>query len=192
MIISLEKALNIVGERSADSYRQLKQARRQRRTEYTDIYGVPFESETDDEPKLSEFHLSISPDLEYWERFQFKLRVVDAATSFNENEFTIKIIEISEDEQELSSGDLSPYLKEQHGLWIDDNGFYPTEEISDEGADAEDFFDILDACTLMWEEGKKAEVKRILNGGTKLIRIRSPIDCKVTFIPYIKYSTVNR
>lgn len=195
MIIPLEKALNIIGERTSDNHLMLKQARRQRRTEYTDIYGVPFESEISDSRK-SEFHLFISPDIEYWERFQFKLFVADAPESgFDENGFTFKIIELNDDGSEASSGDISAELAEQHGSWIDGNGFFPSEEISDEGADAEDFFDILYTTTTMWNrngDGDRRSVKRILNGGTKLIRITAPVSCKVTFIPYIKYSTVNR
>lgn len=200
MIVTLDKALSILGERTFENHQMLRQARRQRRTEYTDIYGVPFESEIDNK-KVSEFHLFISPDLEYWERFQFKIRVtganVDEDVGFDPDDFTIKFAYIDEetqdpDDPEKWTKDLAEYFEAQHGAWVDNNGYFPSEDISDEEADVEDFYDVLDACTVMWEEGDTTNANRILKAGSKKIQIAAPVDCKITFIPYIKYSTVNR
>lgn len=197
MIIPLEKALNIIGERTTDNHRMLKQARRQRRTEYTDIFGIPFKNENHSNPKVSEFHLFISADLEYWERFQFKIYVEGAPEEgFDPNGFEFRIIELDDEGEPLSPQvNLAEYFEEQHGAWVDGNGFFPTAEISDDSADVEDFYDVLDACVQMYDPDDPTEVRRvnrILNAGTKLIQIEAPVACEVTLIPYIKYSTVNR
>lgn len=197
MMVPLDKALNILGERTIDNHQMLKQARRQRRTEYTDIYGVPFKTEkTEGGNERFRCHLFISTDLEYWERFQFKLRVT-SDSQINPNSFKFKIARINDEGAETDPIDISEYLIEQHGeeAWVgadNESDYYPTEDIGDENADSTDFFDVLDATSLMWESGNTSDVHKILDAGTKIITMDANVDCNITFIPYIKYSSLNR
>lgn len=197
MIVPLDKALNILGERTIENRQMLKQARRQRRTEYTDIYGVPFKTEkTEGGNERFRCHLFISTDLEYWERFQFKLRVT-SDSQINPNSFKFKIARINDEGTETDPIDISEYLIEQHGeeAWVgadNESDYYPTEDIGDENADSTDFFDVLDATSLMWESGNTSDVHKILDAGTKIITMDANVDCNITFIPYIKYSSLNR
>lgn len=192
MIVTLDKALNIIGERTFENHQMLKQARRQRRTEFTDIYGVPFKTEkTEGATERFRCHLFISTDLEYWERFQFKLRVSGSDT-VTEDAFAFRIIDIDENGDETTPIDLSEYLIEQNGTWVDGDGYFPTEEIGDESIESADFFDVLIACSDMWAEGRTSAVNKILEAGTKIISITAAEDVNITFIPYIKYSSCNR
>lgn len=209
MIISLEKALNIVGERSADSYRMLKQARRQRRTEYTDIPCIPFHNELTGDEAKSKFrcHIIVSRDKNYWERFQFKLAVsANEDVNINENDITFKIIKIGEDGAEYPV-DITDYLRVQYDSWIDSASksisYYPSEDIEIDTSDVGDFYDILQATCDMKAEyngggfpDNMKYINRILDAGTKIIEIGyagyEDKGLDFTFIPYAKHSNVNR
>ena len=72
--ISYEEALNRIAERTNDNIRELRKSRLQRRTEFTDLYGVPFGGQSDSDNAVK-FYISVSPDLVYFLRFQFKLHI---------------------------------------------------------------------------------------------------------------------
>lgn len=72
--ITYEEALNRIAERTSDNVRELRKTRLQRRTEFTDLYGVPFYAQGDGTNPAT-FYISISPDLVYFLRFQFKLHI---------------------------------------------------------------------------------------------------------------------
>lgn len=72
--ITYAEALNKVAEVTKDNRDELRKSRLQRRTEFTDLNGVPFIAQGDaDHP--AQFYISISPDLVYFLRFQFKLHI---------------------------------------------------------------------------------------------------------------------
>ena len=74
MIRTAEDAIYALSERTYDNRKQLRQQNLQRRNQVTDLYGVVFHAQGDaDNP--AEFYISISPDLAYYERFQFKLNI---------------------------------------------------------------------------------------------------------------------
>lgn len=208
-MITAWKAINILAERAYDNRKQLKQARRQRRTEFVDIYGVPmpmpFVKEENGE-NIYETRLYVSLDLEYWERFQFKLEVECGDNTIDPDDFKFLIGESDPIDASVKPIDISAYLESQNGIWIDGSGYYPADEIVDETDEDDEeevadeagyFFDILDACSLLWAEGesdtgKKTLVNEITRAGTKIVQVKCPIECDVTFIPFIKYSTINR
>lgn len=72
--ITYEEALNRIAERTSDNVKELRKTRLQRRTEFTDLYGVPFYAQGDGTNPAT-FYISISPDLVYFLRFQFKLHI---------------------------------------------------------------------------------------------------------------------
>lgn len=188
------QAINIIAERAYENRKQLKQARRQRRTEFVDIYGVPMPMEAVTS-SVYETRLFISLDHEYWERFGFKLRVV-CDQDISPDEFVFKIGERDSNEDSPRPIDISEYLEGQYGYWVEGDGYYPTDTEYDLGnEDVDDpgyYYDILDACSLMWAEGRETAVNQILRAGTKVVRVECPIPCEVTFVPFIKYSTINR
>lgn len=198
------KAINIIAERAYENRKQLKQARRQRRTEFVDIYGVPMPLEyikTKDGFRYYETRLYVSNDLEYWERFQFKIEALFDG-EINENDFQFLIGERDEvDGSDSDLIDISDYLRSQNGIWIEESGYYPSDETVDETDDDDEedvyddagfFFDILEACTLLWAEDDTSAVHEITRAGTKIVQVRIPKEADITFIPFIKYSTINR
>ena len=65
-------ALGLVAERTFDNTKLHKQSLRQRRDQVVDIYGSEFTREADGGAP-AQFYVSVSPDLIYYHRFQFKL-----------------------------------------------------------------------------------------------------------------------
>lgn len=74
MEFSLENAIQRIAERTVDNSEELRKTRFQRRTEFTDLYGIPFTAQGDAN-NPAKFYISISPDLVYYLRFQFKLDI---------------------------------------------------------------------------------------------------------------------
>lgn len=202
--MDITTAINRIAERTYDNRQLLGQTLRQRRTEYTDVYGIPYRSELESD-KTFEYHILISPDLEYYERFQFKLSV-DAQGSIDPDRFTLKMTDTrtyDEDTGKYKWVDLSPYLAEQQDEWVDGSGYFPSEPIGDN--DTSDFYDILDACGLIELEDEQTEQSEgieipdserrktmLLEPGNKLIQIKSPTKCDVVLNLVLKYSTINR
>lgn len=200
-------AVNRIAEKTYENKQLWGQAMRQRRTEYTDVYGIPYRSELQSN-KTFEYHIMISPDLEYYERFQFKLYVetkTEGAT-IDPDEFVLRMTDTStydEDTGKYEWVDLSPYLMEQQDEWPDGSGYFPSEPIGSN--DLRDFYDVLDACGIIELEDEQTEQSTktvipdeerrktmLLEPGNKLIQIKSPTNCDVTLILVLKYSTINR
>lgn len=172
--ITFEEAMGRMAEVIGDNKSELEKSRMQRRTEFTDLYGIPFYAESDDKNE-ARFYISVSPDLVYFMRFQFKIYVQDLASS-DDGDFRIY----------MSGVDITDYLIEQEdGEWIDGEGLYPTNAVEEQ----EDFYDLLDVATLLHNEGGTAESNKILNPGFKTMRIKANSAFKVTMYLYMKYST---
>lgn len=185
-------AVNRIAERTYESRRLWGQSMRQRRTEYTDVYGIPYTSEIESNKKFI-YRILISPDLEYYERFQFKLHV-EANGKIDPDLFRLEMTDTETyDDDDYDWVDLSPYFAEQQNEWVDGTGYFPTEAIGE--TESNDFYDILDACGMVALEDKANGTDRksmLLNAGSKLIRISSPVKCDVTLTLVLKYSTINR
>lgn len=72
--MTFNEALQIVAERMADNKQLLRQQYTQRRNQVVDLYGVEY-TRQGDSGSPAEFYISISPDMVYLERFEFKLIV---------------------------------------------------------------------------------------------------------------------
>lgn len=70
-LITAEQYLNMLSERISDNTRQLKRGVHQRRNGMEDLYGIEF-THNGDASHPATFYISISPDLVYYERFDFK------------------------------------------------------------------------------------------------------------------------
>lgn len=174
--LTIENAISRVAERTSDNARELRKSRMQRRTEFTDLYGVPFyaESVEDDGLHKAKFYISVSPDLVYFMRYQFKL-FIQKSSAPDDGDFKIY----------MNGVNITPYLIEQEdGMWIDAEGLYPTNAVED----AEDFYDVLDVTSVMYNEGLTDDVNKILNPGFKLMEVTSTDSFKITMYLYMKYS----
>lgn len=188
-MVTTGSAIEKIAERTSENREMWRQAIRQRRTEFTDIYGMPFRNELSS-PTIHEYHISISPDLEYYERFQLKL-LVNTQNAINPDNFNFYMGNPATSESTENLVDLTPYLIEQEGEWVTGDGYFPSEDIDDRD-EAGSYYDILDACSLMTAMEYTEKVDTVLRPDNKLIRITSGEACEVTLILYVKYSTINR
>ena len=194
MAIDYNSALSRVAERTYDSTKNWRQSLRQRRSEYVDIYGIPFNFEpVNDAGTKLRAHIYISTDLEYYERLQFKL-VIKSSQSIDPDDFTFKYGHIDDEDGNPRLVDCTDYLIAQHDDWVSGSGlgYYPSEVDSDETDDAADFYDMLVVCSDLMAEGNTAYKNRITRAGSKIAQIESNVPCEAQMLLYCKYSTVNR
>ncbi len=64
--------VELVAEKTYHNSKKISQNDRQRRDEFVDLYGIEFSRNSDNENKAV-FHVSVSGDAAYMERFQFKI-----------------------------------------------------------------------------------------------------------------------
>ncbi|MHC5215189.1 hypothetical protein ACYSNR_00870 [Enterococcus sp. LJL128] len=72
MRLTYDRAINKVAERVSDRTRDTRQDQLQRRNQVVDIYGMEFTRQGDTNHPAT-FYISVSPDLIYYERFEFKI-----------------------------------------------------------------------------------------------------------------------
>ena len=85
--------------------------------------------------------------------------------------------------------DITAYLREQHNnQWIDGEGIYPTNRLEDQ----EDFYDILDVCSMMIANGEKTKADKILEPKFKKVEIVSDAPFSIDAYLYMKYSNISR
>ena len=72
-MITFESAINRLAERTADRREESRNVGLQRRNQVVDIHGMEFTRQGDGVDRPAIFHISISPDLIYFERFEFKI-----------------------------------------------------------------------------------------------------------------------
>ena len=121
---TLQSALNVLSERTYDSKRNLSEKDKQRRNQVVDLFGIDISrlsspSRHEADKQEATLYVSVSSDLIYYERFQFKMYIEDT-TAKNFKIIVRANVEVSEDEYEAQEIDITPYLKEQQdNEWID-------------------------------------------------------------------------
>lgn len=78
--MTIEQAINILAERTLQNSQDINQKNLQRRHQVVDLYGVEY-SRLGDASNPAIIYISISPDMEYIERFQFKLIITPFRSS---------------------------------------------------------------------------------------------------------------
>lgn len=234
-LITLDRYLNALSEKTLDNTRQLRRDTHQRRNGMEDLYGVCF-SANGDANNPATFYISLSPDYVYLERFAFKFvikpfvssvagassgtltinstmleaeavqdpQTSDINVSIRPNPHTHTVsgsiggIDYGVTKKGTSSTDwrvvidgidITPYLIAQHdGEWINGEGIYPTNRLDRRI----DFYDILEVCDVLTDEGKETEREKILASTFKPIQIFSDAPFGVDAYLYMKLSHVNR
>lgn len=213
MINSLSDALSVVAEKTYDNTRSIKKGNRQRRDEFVDLYGIEFtKNGSADSPAV--FHVSVSGDAAYLERFQFKIVIesfqvmADMALTSTSLSITgndnispnphnhqlvagVTNIPVTSDdfEVECEGIDITPYLRAQcednDWNWFDGEGVYPSTEL-------EQSFDLLQVACDMKAEGNDDDADKILRQGWKPIKLRGSEPFSATMVLYLKYQHMNR
>lgn len=172
-MISLDQALSRVAERTISNQQDISQRKKQRRTGFIEVFGNEVYKQINDE---GIFYISISPDREYFERYQMKFAIEKGAT--------VGTVKVWIDDIELTD-----YFKEQHGEWINGEGVFPDDDRGEDETSA--YYDVLDACGLLIASGDTEAPNTILDVGLHELKIKG-ITGGVSFLPYIKYSVINR
>lgn len=198
----LSKALNILSENVYDLKRKSKRQNLQRRNGNVDIYGYEFYRQGDVNAP-AEFGISISQDLVYFERFEFKLIIQPFLSSVSGAGMSPVDLQINGNNQivpnphthaltagisssasatsgyriEIEGIDLTAHFMAQFdGEWINGEGIYPRDDLSN--------YDVLKACGYLSDEDRH----KILSAGYKKIRIYANAPFNVTLVNYLKYS----
>lgn len=179
-------ALEALAEITSENKQKLKQGSNQRRSQVVDIFGQEYtrigKSISGSTYKRATIHISVSPDIIYLERFQFKIFVID---SDNAKHWDIKIEGI----------DITPYLREQaerKGRWLDGSeGVFPSKDL-DTGQNISDSFDLIEVAHTMYAEGRYNDAEKILRSGLKKVVIEADDDFDISLLLYLKYSHLNR
>lgn len=197
---TLQGAINLLAERTHDNKKNLSEKDKQRRNQVVDLYGVDLSRNSKPSSLGGEetiFYVSVSSDLVYYERFQFKIYIEDSQA----NTFSLYCranVETEDGEFEPQNINLTPYLVEQQdGEWINgDNGgnAWPNNsDVVDENADEPpNAYDILDVASVLYAEGKDNIADAILRPGFKKFILKGNGSFFGAMILYLKYSHLNR
>lgn len=219
--MTFDQALQIVAERLTDNTKLLRQQNMQRRNQVVDLYGVEYTRQGDGGSPAT-FFISISPDLVYLERFEFKLIVqpfvssVESATEDYTGNTGNTSLSVSG--TNITPNPHSHSMSHSHNIvsgitlahtqaddfrlsieGIDITAYLMAQYgswISGEGiypdADVEKNFDILEVASDLRAEGRTADAAKLVSPGYKAIQISSASPFQVTLVNYLKYSHLNR
>ena len=202
MRLTSQKQLNILAERTYDLKQNLSEKDKQRRNQVVDLYGVDISRDSNSRNEAV-MYVSVSFDLIYYMRFQFKVYIeTDSATQF---QILVRSKVYNEDTEkyQLKNIDITPYLiAQQDGEWIDgerkDSAGYtlawpsnglPEDEDSDSPPNA---YDVLEVIDMMRAEGKEYEAQALERAEYKpfIIKANAPFFAAMSL--YLKYSHVGR
>ena len=89
----------------------------------------------------------------------------------------------------IAGVDITPYLIAQHdGEWISGEGVFPNNLLTGNN----DFYDILEVCSVLTDEGKTSERDAILESNFKKVEVISDAPFGLDAYAYVKYSNTNR
>ena len=104
--MTYDEILQRLAEKVTDNTRELKKTRYQRRNQVTDLYGIPFSAQGDANTPAS-FYISVTPDLIYHLRLQFKLEIKPFATTVKGGTESVTVT-VNDRSLSVSGGDISP------------------------------------------------------------------------------------
>lgn len=105
MNLSIPSALERVAERTNDNIEYRRQAELQRRNQVIDLYGIEHTAQGDSNTPAS-FYVSVTPDLVYYERFEFKIMISPFAMPVGNSGATNNTV-VQVDSTELTVGNTS-------------------------------------------------------------------------------------
>jgi len=204
-IKELDRRTKVLGERVSDRTVNDRQSQSQRRNGFVDMYGTEYQRQGDTQNPAT-FYISITPDLIYYERFEFKIAIQPFAipisggavsnTSLSTNGTTItpnphrhnlvpgiSLVSSAVEDFEVWIEDINitPFLKAQFsGAWIDGEGVFPADNLRN--------YDLLEVIGHLYDWQKGA----ILTPGYKKVELKAKGTFNAILINYVKLSHVNR
>lgn len=190
-IRTIEQGLEALAEKVKDCEKRLNQMANQRRLQVVDLFGIEFIGTTTEDKKVANYNISISPDMVYLERFQFKIFMIDE--SQNPTNFTVSIngIDIT-DYLKLQASELEDGHYMGQGTKVE---IYPKKAFNDDSDTPNNLngsFDLIDIANLLCDEDRDDDANKILTSGIKKITIRASKEFTASILLYLKYSHLNR
>lgn len=219
-MMTIESAINRVAERTYENTQDIRRMYRQRRNQVVDIYGMEFTRQGDDGAPAT-FYISISPDMIYLERFEFKLIIQPFLSVVGGSAGPASIIpsdyaEFVGDELVLNYNTVQdphthPITTSRGQVHTNATDFLVYVEdidvtpylmaqygawIAGEGVYPSmkigEEYDLLEAASDMCAEGREDDADKITRSGYKKVQVYSSKPFQVTLVLYCKYSHVNR
>lgn len=209
-----------LAERSNDRKQEAKQDQLQRRNQVVDIYGMEFTRQGDSSHPAT-FYISVSPDLVYYERFEFKIIIQPFAMPIAGNGATGSAnVEVNDTSLTTNGSSVSPnphkHTTQPHNHSLDAGVSLFTSNVSD----FEIWIEGIDITPVLksqfagkWIEGEgifpSSDLSNydildavgylhpwqkgvILQPGYKKIELKGKGAFNATLVNYLKYSHVNR
>ena len=206
MILTQQKQLNILAERTHDLKKNMSEKDKQRRNQVVDLFGVEISRQSGSDNK-ARYYVSVSSDLTYYMRFQFKVYIETPIHGTKLNNFKIILkgrVEQDDGTYVKQDIDLTPYLKaqitndegEQMG-WIDGDNDYkaypnnniPDEEVTNAPANA---YDLLEVASMMYAEGNDRLAEAVIRPEFKTFNFEADSEFFGAMILYLKYEHLGR
>lgn len=208
-IRDIGQAVNALAEKLDNIEKRITQIANQRRLQVVDIFGQEFSRtgyfDASTNRRNAVFYISVSPDLVYLERFQFKIHLIHAE---NDTHWHIYYV----DDETREKYDLTPYFMEQvermqemgidNAKWLDGSDrLYPVpyfNKVGEENPNKDNVlpaFDLIDVSNVMHHTGEKELADKLTEGGLKRFEIEveeSESGFDVALYLYLKYSHLNR
>ncbi|MBO0441655.1 hypothetical protein JZO69_14915 [Enterococcus sp. DIV0869a] len=218
--MTYDSALNKMAERIADRTVESRQDQLQRRNQVVDIYGMEFTRQGDtNHPAV--FYISVSPDLIYYERFEFKIIIQPFAMPIGGNGSTgSTAVQVNGTGLGINQNNVSPnphnHTTVPHTHSLDAGVSLFTSSVSDfeiwiEGIDVTPYLKAqyngswingegvfpmkgLSNYDLLKATGLMPNWQRgaILTPGYKKVELKGTGVFNATLVNYLKYSHVNR
>lgn len=120
MIVSLEDAVYRLSERVVKNHEDIRQAKVLRRNQAVDIYGDEFYRQGDNDAPAS-FYVSVSKDMVYMERFEFKLIIQPFTSTVSKNTVSSATVTVDDTELEINEARTQGTPNEEHTHTITPN-----------------------------------------------------------------------
>ena len=164
--MQIQKAIDILSYNVSNVRKVQRRDTLQRRYHTVDFYGYEF-TRNGNQSNPAVVGISISQDLVYYERFEFKL-IVQPIPVATEDGITLVPSNPANMKVTIEGVDLTPYFKAPNAGTAN--------------------YDVLQACGLLSEE----ERQKVLSAGYKKVVITADGPFQVTLVNYLKYSHVAR
>ena len=215
--MTIDQAINVLAERTYDNKKDLERKNLQRRNSVVDIYG---ERQYVNSPGNAYFYVSLSKDMVYLERFQFKLVFSGLTAPFNTSSSGITTdVLLTTDGQTISPErhnhgviyDMSGVTVAQLPADSKVNGVYistPDGTLVDVTAAMDAQYgssswrtfegdviypsEDLDNSFDVMQMACDLDNKDIIAPGLRKILITTSVPCDITMLNYLKYSHLNR
>ncbi|MGL4695171.1 hypothetical protein [Enterococcus larvae] len=220
MRMTYDSALNKMAERIADRTEENRQSQLQRRNQVVDIYGMEFTRQGDSSHPAT-FYISVSPDLIYYERFEFKIIIQPFAMSIGGDGATSSAsVVVNDTSLAVNNSSITPnphrHTTEEHNhsldagvslfsssvtdfeIWVEGIDITPYLKAQYSGGwiDGEGIFPSsdLDNYDILEIAGQLLPWQKgvILQPGYKKVELKGNGLFNATLVNYLKYSHVNR